>query len=77
MRPTLIADERECAGYLAYPLGVHAKSHVLERITQVASTGMRGGKRFEQEELGGFGVSGRTEPEIERIAEVESTARYR
>lgn len=38
MRPTLIADERECAGYLAYPLGVHAKSHVLERITQVAST---------------------------------------
>ncbi len=38
---------------------------------------MRAGEGFEQEHFGGFRVSCRAQKEIERLAEAQSTARYR
>jgi hypothetical protein len=54
-----------------------ARGGILVYVDDAWLSGMRGGKRFEKEVFGGLRISGRTEEEIERIADAESTARER
>ena len=47
---------------------LHGIGGVFIHVDDTGFTGMRGGKRFEKELLGGFGISGWAEEEIERVA---------